>query len=406
MPVSRGELAGRIRSRRHEIEQALFARASSVGERPAQSDPEYQEGFRAAIAAALEYCLSIVELNDGELPPPIPVEILTQARLAARHSVGLDAVARRYVAGSHLLDSFILEEIEPEDWEPLHRDRAAALDLLLCEVSAEYRRAEQRRRRSRNSERVECVERLLQGEPLDSSKLEYDLDLHHVALVAKGQGAEAPLRELAQSLDSRLLLVRPDEWTAWAWIGRRGGVDHSALSATLSAEWPRRILLAAGEPGAGAGGWRRSHRQAQTALVVAQRGISPITHYRRDCLLALLLRDESLASLLWSLYIVPLLDAGEHASPYLHTLRAYLRADRNGASAAAALGVSRQTVANRLRAIEERIGTQISAVSAELELALRLQAAGFAPVGVDPPHFDQPKRWPHFPLAARRPVDL
>ena len=379
------KLGGRIRARRREIEQALVARASSIGDTNDRSHPEYEEGFLATVSAAVEYCISVVELADSGFPPPIPSEMLTQARLAARHGVGFDAVARRYVAGSHLLDNFILEEIEPGEWEPLHRDRAVALDLVLREVSAEYRRAQARRGRSRNAEKAECVEGLLRGEPVDSSRLEYDLGLHHVALVAKGQGAEAPLREMARSLDGRLLFVCPDEWTAWAWIGRRGGVDHAALSAALAAYWDPRLLLAVGEPGPGAGGWRQSHRQAQAALVVAQRGISPIAYFRRDCLLALLLRDDSVASLLWSLYIVPLLDAGEHAkhaSPYLHTLRAYLHADRNGASAAAALGVSRQTVANRLRTIEERIGTRISAAGPELELALRLEAVGFAPGGI------------------------
>jgi len=41
-------------------------------------------------------------------------------------------------------------------------------------------------------------------------------------------------------------------------------------------------------------------------------------------------------------------------------------------SAAAALGVSRATVSSRLGAIEERLGRSPDAVSAEIEVALRL----------------------------------
>jgi hypothetical protein len=381
--VPRDELVARLRGRRIEIEQALLARTSSVTDETPTTNPEYLEGLRAAISAAVEYSLSVIESGGREGPLPIPTQIISQARLAARHSVGLDTVARRYIVGSHLLNSFILEEIDPRDWEPLHRDRAAALDLLLREVSAEYKRVQAHRSRSRYTERLDRVERLLKGEPVDPSKLEYDLDLHHVALIAKGHGAETPLRHLARLLDSRLLLVRPDEDTIWAWIGRSREVDHSWLCANVSSHWDPRILLAVGEPAAGVGGWRRSHRQAQSALVVAQRGISAVSHYRRDCLLASLLLDESLSSLLWSLYVAPLLGAGDRGPAYLHTLRAYLEANRNGASAAAALGVSRQTVANHLRAIEDRIEMPISAASVEIELALRLQAAGFTPAGAD-----------------------
>ncbi|MBA3865218.1 MAG: helix-turn-helix domain-containing protein [Solirubrobacterales bacterium] len=55
------------------------------------------------------------------------------------------------------------------------------------------------------------------------------------------------------------------------------------------------------------------------------------------------------------------------------TLRAYFAANRNGASAAAALGVSRQTVKNRLRAAEELIGRGLTECAADLETALRLE---------------------------------
>ncbi len=42
-------------------------------------------------------------------------------------------------------------------------------------------------------------------------------------------------------------------------------------------------------------------------------------------------------------------------------------------SAAAALGVSRQTVINRLHAVEERLGRPLGACAVEVEAALRLE---------------------------------
>jgi len=54
------------------------------------------------------------------------------------------------------------------------------------------------------------------------------------------------------------------------------------------------------------------------------------------------------------------------------TLRAYFTTGRNITSAASALGVSRQTVGNRLRVIEEKLGRTIESCAPEIEVALRL----------------------------------
>ena len=55
------------------------------------------------------------------------------------------------------------------------------------------------------------------------------------------------------------------------------------------------------------------------------------------------------------------------------TLLAYFESEHNAASAAARLGVHQQTIANRLRAVEERLGRSVGARRLELELALRLR---------------------------------
>ncbi len=58
------------------------------------------------------------------------------------------------------------------------------------------------------------------------------------------------------------------------------------------------------------------------------------------------------------------------------TLRAYFAAERNASSTAAALGVSRQTVINRLRVVEERLGRSLGSCAVEVEAALRLEDMG------------------------------
>ncbi len=72
-------------------------------------------------------------------------------------------------------------------------------------------------------------------------------------------------------------------------------------------------------------------------------------------------------------------DPGVRTSILLDTLSAFFSADRNGASAAAKLGVSRQTVTNRLRKVEECIAQPLSNCGDLLHVALRLQELGLFP---------------------------
>jgi hypothetical protein len=379
LPVPRRDLADRLRSLRPEIEGAFLARIASLPDAEISDDPEYFQGLRSAVSAGADYCFAVVEAVDGA-PPPIPAPIIQQARLAARNSVGLQGVIRRYTAGAHLFDCFVLEEIDPADWERLHRSRADALDLLLATVSAEYERENARRISHSGARRLKCVQRLLNGELVDSATLDYDFDLNHVGLIAKGVDAPSALRHFAKQVDCRLLWVRPDDETTWAWLGRTQEID-SSLNAALSSIWDLNLPLAIGEERPGLTGWRESHRHAQHVLLITKRGISPIARYRGDALLASLLRDEVLATMLWSRFIGPFLDLGERGGALRRTLRVYLETNRNGASAATTLGVSRQTVANHLCTIEDVIGTPLSEAGPELELALRLEGAGFMPHG-------------------------
>lgn len=380
MPVPRGELASKLRGRRLEIEQAFLARATSLPSTELCDDPEYLEGFRSAVSAAVDYCLAVVDGDEGD-PPPIPDPIIEQARLAARYSVSLPEVVRRYIACAHLFDCFVLEQLDPAEWGCLHRLRAEALDRLLSAVSAAYERERTRPISRSGAAKLDCAQKLLNGELVDSATLEYGLDQSHVALIAKGREAADALRRVAKQADCNMLCVPPDEETTWAWLGRTQRLVDSRLTAALSSSWDMSMPLAIGEEHSGLSGWRESHRQARDVLLITQRGISPIARYRRDALLASVLRDEVLASSLWSRFISPLLARGTSGDALLRTLRAYLEANGNGASAAATLGVTRQTVGQRLGRVEELTGTRVATSSIELALALRLHDAGYRPAG-------------------------
>ena len=312
----------------------------------------------------------------------MPTVLLSQARLAARHGIKLETVLRRYLAGYTLLGDFLIEESErcgPLDGASLKRllrVQAALLDRLIAAVSEEYAREAQTRPSSAEQRLAKRVERLLEGERLDTSEIAYEFEAIHLGLVAKGPGAAEAIRELARPLDRRLLLICREEETAWAWLGGRRALDLEALEHLVSQQLPPALSLALGEPGEGPAGWRLSHRQARAALPVALRSGKTLVRYADVALLASILQDELLATSLREIYLRPLERERDGGAVLRETLRAYFASGRSLTSAAAALGVSRRTVTNRLRAIEARLRWPLDSSMVEIEAALRLDALG------------------------------
>jgi len=377
---ARTELAERLRQRRAEIEQAVLARTFAVSDsgEPADLsalDPTYLEGLRTAIGAAIDFGLEAIERGEERSPPPPPI-LLAQARLAARYGVGLGTVLRRYSAGYALLFDFLAEEAEREGLgaEQMRRllRSQAVLDRLLAAISEEYEREAAARPGSSEERRAERIERLIAGEPLDASELGYDFGATHIALLAAGPGLGEALREASAGIDANLLSVhRPGE-VLWAWLGARRLPEIEELKGLFAAAWPESCALALGEPGEGLLGWRLSHRQARAALAVALRSPEPVVRYADVALLAAVLQDELLATSLRQLYLEPLEVGRDGGEVLRETLQAYFEAGRNVSAAAGALAVKRETISNRLRLAEQRIGGPLEAHMAEIEVVLRL----------------------------------
>jgi len=368
-------LVSRLRARRTEIEQAALTRIYSVSGTEG-SNPEYLDGLRTAVSAALDYGIEALERSEDR-PAPIPTALLSQARLAARHGVKLDTVLRRYLAGHTLLCDFLIEEsgrgasLDGDSLKRMLRTQGIVLDRLIAAVSEEYMTEVKGHPESTKRRRVEHVKRLLAGELLDPSGLGYDLEVHHLGLVASGTGAIEVVEGLARDLASRPLILELDEHTVWAWLGslRSSGAEEIARQA--SENFAGGAALAMGEPAQGLVGWRLTHRQARAALPISLHGSNRLVRYADVALLASSLQDDLLTTSLRELYLVPLL-VDRDGPMLIETLRAYFSASCNVSSAAASLSVSRQTVGSRLRTIEERLGRALDYRSIEMEVALRL----------------------------------
>ena len=373
----RSALVAGLRERGAELEGAIATRLYSIADPREVADPAYPQGLHAALAAGVDAALSALELGERR-SPEVPAAVLAQARLAARDGVPLDTVVRRCSAANALLADLLVDEAERAEvpgsaLRPLLGVQAALFDRLLSAVSREYVREAQNRPSGAAERRRECVKRLLAGELVDHSELGYDLDAHHLGLMAKGDRAEEALRELARRLDRRLLAVKREEEPIWAcWLGGRRPLEAAAAMRALAELAPEEVVVTVGEPGEGLAGWRFSHTQAKAALSVAERRGRSALRYAEVALVASIVADDLVATSLRQLYLAPLAGARDGGKVARETLRAYFAAERNVSATAAKLGVDRRTVRNRLSAIEDLLGRSLADAATDLEIALRL----------------------------------
>jgi AcrR family transcriptional regulator len=135
----------RLRARRSEIEEVVFARVRNAVFDPAGTgDTEYVAGLRAAVAAVVDYGLTGIE-QGKESSAVMPSVAAKQVRRAARAGVGLDTVLRRYIAGYAVLEDYVMQEA---DHSAFTGQRAAArhvletsallLDRLIPSITSEY----------------------------------------------------------------------------------------------------------------------------------------------------------------------------------------------------------------------------------------------------------------------------
>jgi len=370
-------LAGRLRERRAEVEEAILARVYGVADPGEAGDAEYVAGLRAAVAAAIEYGLAAAE-EAAEAPAPVPPALLAQARNAARSGVGLETVMRRYFAGYVVLGDYLIQVAGDEKtrervvlrraWRAL----AAHFERILAAVAGEYGEEAGLARSGAEQRRAARVERLLAGELVEVADLEYELASWHIGAVAAGPGARVALRDLANALDRQLLLVNDGAGAVWAWLGGKRRIAAADVLRLAPGRCSPEVGMALGEAAEGIAGWRLTHRQARAAAPIALRSPPSLVRYADVALLASALADEVLAESLRESYLLPLEGERDGGVALRETLSAYYAAGRNISSTAASLRASRQTVKNRLSIVEERIGQPLDACSAELETALRL----------------------------------
>ena len=375
------ELARRLAARTDELAEEYMRRVAveipewSV-ERPDLA-ATMRTGARRSMGAELE------ALATGAQPPRACPEVDAEgARYSARLGVPLHYVLQQYRLGHAIQWEAWFQLVEEEEPDPAARRALLArasrfffdyADRMCGFATEHYTDERERVLKSREQRRVQLVREALEGREVEPDALGYRLDAEHVALIAWGASAADCVRALARQAGLPLLLVGAAEETWWGWVGARAG-DEDLERELHRVRLPDGVRLAVGAPAAGPDGFRRTHRQAVAAQRAAATRPDPVILYDDVALEALAATDQAAAADFAARELRGIDGRDARSVRLRETLAAWFACGQNAAAAAARLGVHEQTVAQRLRAVEERTGRPVAARRAELETALRLRS--------------------------------
>jgi len=346
----------------------------------AEGDPVIEQRIREySIASMLAEYRSF---REGTLPDAPPPQDAAGTREIAQLGITLDWVRTGFRVGHRCHWEAWMALVEQRVREPAARrvllDRGSKfffdyVDRLTALLTEEYERERERVRRGQGRQRTLLVHQFLNGEEHDSDSIGWPLEHHHLGLLAWAEGADVAMRELAASLGRPLLTVETGVEGSWfGWASGASPLDADA-ERRIAGFRPGRGRLAVGLESSGAEGFKLTNRQARRAGWVAWYTDEPLTRFRDVALESLAIEDAESARAFTAGELRGLDDDSNRSARLRETLLAYFGADHNAAAAAAALGVHQQTVANRIRAVEEELGAPVASRRAELELALRLR---------------------------------
>ncbi|MCG2622971.1 helix-turn-helix domain-containing protein [Arthrobacter sp. I2-34] len=293
-------------------------------------------------------------------------------------SIPLDQVVRNVHAGQTFVTDELMNALEqavPEHErlataKQLTRDVSACWSSFVQALSKRYAEEAARRLTSQSGLTAEAVRTILRDEgpvPDDVvAQLPYQLRQSHTALVVWLEDAEpdtfrhfaweqvtAQLARLTQAKGGTLIHNEGVRHVL-IWLGSRGPLDTSGLE--LSGTWPSPLRIAVGTTGQGLAGFRQSHREAlaaeRVARLVGRSGT--VTRYEEVELLSLLLADTRQSAAFVRRTLGPKLAVpDDRARELRRTLLHYLDNKGSLALTAAALHTHRNTVAYRIRQINE-----------------------------------------------------
>jgi len=232
-------------------------------------------------------------LADGSSPfaTAAPAAAVDYARRLAQQDVPATLLIRAYRVGQarflHDCIEELLRQTPGDHLEALATQQMVAtvsdyVDHIVEQVLTSYGDARDAWLRDRSAVLAMRIREVLRGERIDLSAteraLDYRFDRCHQALVLwvdePGDDAHVRIRRVVAAAGAVLgpgdipLVVPCDESSAWAWLPTDFSLAGKA-DLEVAAKGEPAVALAIGEPASGIDGFRRSHRQATSARMVA-----------------------------------------------------------------------------------------------------------------------------------------
>lgn len=380
---------------------AIAADISDVIERDVPGlkiDPQVSSFLHASAAENVTTIVNI--LRHGLDPDGVqaPNAALEYARRLAQRDVPASELIRAYAVGEgrflhhafeELLRQTAGDHIEGRSGQWMVGIVSGYIRGVVEQLVATYTLERGRWLQNRSALLTARVRDILDAGDVDLRAVEpalgYRLRERHLGLVVwmdREAGDDDPLRRLgrvahtlAVSIGSRhaALFVPYDETTAWTWIASPAevGVQHDALRAVLGDE--PGVCVAAGEPAFGVDGFRRTHRQAIAAHVVAlAAGVDRAVVTRFVDVAPIAAMSDHLASArAWVGETLGGLaeDSARHAR-LRETARVFLETGGSYTATAEKLSLHRNTAQYRIQKAEELRGRPLREGRLQVEIAL------------------------------------
>jgi hypothetical protein len=367
-----------------DIAEMVIERYPAFGGGPSQLD-------MLRIGTETTILTSLVEIFEGklthwEIPPEAVVHIHDLVHRRVPQVDQLAAIRLSYATLADWLMEACRGLVEPDALaDQLHlisRSLLFFLDTLSVDVTQAYQAEHKRYNESPMAHRDEALRLVLESEPEDidiiSGRLRYELSgRHHIAIVLTrsepcvDDSLLVTARRILRSYRvDQMLLVADGRSALWGW-----GNSRSPIPERTGLEETPGISVTFGTPDKGVAGFRQTHSQAlaaqRTVEFLGQDSCTP--HYFSDLhLFTLLDPDHQKIDDFVRSELRNLADAGAAIAELRVTLAIYL--DNHSPQATATrMHISRNTVAYRLRRIEELLHHPISERQTEMRLALSLR---------------------------------
>lgn len=365
-----------------------------------EADDELDDDLRECTFQSCRANVAMIATMLGDEADPslamAPPEAVFYAREYARRRLGLDKLLAAYRFAHQRFIRLMVEHLE--DSTPTVEGLSEAttfcsdwlfawMDAVLKDVTGVYMEERERWVRTSAAIRAESVRAILDGRATDtrelSTRLNYDLQLRHVALVLWGaqdeDHPEAPdFERLATQIARRLggtswLLVPQGSLRLDAWVAVAGDVPD--LGGRLDAAAKAGVRVAIGLPDSGIDGFRHSHEDALAAQRMARltgRAAGTCTGFGDVMLSSLLTQDLARARRFAASELGGLATDDDASRRIASTLKVFLEEGSSFVGAARRIGVHENTVAYRVRRAVELLGRPLDDRKLEIHVALRL----------------------------------